>query len=66
MSRDIYRQYCDGDDINDTALRQAISDYRAAEAALFKLGPYFEITRKAIKNVLIRLEEFQEAERRRA
>lgn len=57
MSRDIYRQYCDGDRIPDDALSQAIEDYRAAEAALFKLGPAFEVSRKAITNILIGLEQ---------
>jgi hypothetical protein len=66
MSRDIYRQYCDGDRISDDALKRAIEDYSAAEAALFKLGPAFEISRKAVTNVLIGLEQMQAARRKKA
>jgi hypothetical protein len=65
MSRDIYRQYCDGDHISDAALGQAINDYRDAETSLFKLGPPFEISRKAISQVLTALEGFQEARKRK-
>jgi hypothetical protein len=65
MSRNIYRQHCSGDYIDDAALKQGIADYKAAEAALMKLGPAFEITRKAISMTLISLEEFQQARKKK-
>jgi hypothetical protein len=61
MSRDIYTRVCNGESINDIDLAQAIKDYKAAETALFKLGPSFEIARKAITMTLITLEGFQSA-----
>lgn len=59
MSKEIYEKYCNGDSISDAELKQAILDYTAAQTALFKLGPAFEITRKAVSQTLIGLEGFQ-------
>jgi hypothetical protein len=64
MSRDIYTRVCNGELINDVDLAQAIKDYKAAEAALFKLGPSFEIARKAVTMTLITLEGFEQARRK--
>lgn len=61
MSKQIYRKVCDGGSISNKELRQAIEDYTAAEQALFKLGPSFEITRKAISMTLITLVGFEHA-----
>jgi hypothetical protein len=61
MSRDIYEKACNGDWIDNMELAIAIKDYAAAEKALFKLGPPFEIARKAITMTLITLEGFQQA-----
>ena len=61
MSRDIYRKYCDGDRITNAELTQAVIDYEAAEQALFKLGPAYEITRKSVTQTLISLEGMKRA-----
>jgi hypothetical protein len=65
MSRDIYTKVCNGDSISDAKIAQAIEDYRAAQTALFKLGPPFEITRKAVTMTLITLEGFKQARARK-
>lgn len=64
MSKNIYKLYCDGDHITNKELNEAIEDYIAAEKALFKLGPYFEITRKAVSVTLMSLQDIQLARSR--
>jgi hypothetical protein len=59
MSKNIYKLHCDGDSITNAELNTAIADYIEAETALFKLGPYFEVTRKAVTMVLISLQDMQ-------
>lgn len=59
MSHKIYKQYCDGVYITNPDLEQAIIDYRTAEEALLKLGPCFEVSRKAVSMTLRGLEGFQ-------
>lgn len=61
MSRNIYEKVCNGDSIDDVELLRAIKDYTAAHTALLKLGPAFEVSRKAIGQTLYTLEGFQES-----
>lgn len=64
MSRKIYEKYCDGGTINNKELEQAICDYEVAHDALLKLGPMFEVSRKAIGQTLIWLCSIREARRK--
>jgi hypothetical protein len=45
-------------------LQQVIADYAEAEKALFKLGPAFQITRKAVSMTLITLQGYEMARRK--
>lgn len=61
MSQDIYQLLTAGDYIDDQELKTAIKDYQAAHDALIKLGPAFEVSRKALCQCLISLESMQQA-----
>lgn len=64
MSKDIYEKICNGCSISDRELHQAIADYADAEKALFKLGPAFQLTRKAVSMTLITLQGFEMVRRK--
>ncbi len=63
MSKHIYEKVCNGSTITNAELTQAIKDYAAAEKALFRLGPAFEIARKAATMTLLTMQGFAEARR---
>ena len=64
MSRNVYQKLCDGDHLTNMEINKAIDHYTTAEKALLKLGPCFEISRKAITMSLITLQDIQIARAR--
>lgn len=59
--RSFYEKFCEGDNLSNEEITEAIGDFEAAEKALSKLGICFQIQRKACSHILVDLRNISAA-----